>query len=467
MPIPNWAQEASDQIDEEERKNRSNGNGGEQPLPYVDLTADLEPRPWLIIDRIPRRNVTLLSGEGSIGKSILLMQLLGATVLGGRWLGNTPEKGPALYVTAEEEALEVRHRMQAVAASLGSTRRELIENGLRVLSFAGENAVLAEPDRTGILRPTPLYDRILEDGIALKPKLIALDAAADVFGGNEINRAQTRQFITMIRRIAMATDAALSLVAHPSLQGITSDSGLSGSTAWHSSVRARMYLKKAPGDDTSLRALEVKKNNYGPVTETILLRWQNGVYVAEGVGKPEEQAARVLERLAEEDKIDQLFLTLLRRFTKQGRKVSDKTGTTYAPAQFVKESEAKKLKATAEALADAMRRLFVAEKIQNVTEGPPSRLRTKIVEAEGKPTFSATPSTDQKANNDGPGREQETSSAVTTGTSAPSTDPSTDLPPPSTGVCSPPPPYTPQGRWNGQEGGGSARPSTGLSRRKE
>src|SRR5262249_3717703 len=97
------------------------------------------------------------------------------------------------------------------------------------------------------------------------------------------------------------------------------------------------------------------------------------------------------------------------------------------------------LKATAEALADAMRRLFVAEKIQNVTEGPPSRLRTKIVEAEGKPTFSATPSTDQKANNDGPGREQETSSAVTTGTSAPSTDPSTDLPPPSTGVCSPPP----------------------------
>src|SRR5262249_43156514 len=52
---------------------------------------------------------------------------------------------------------------------------------------------------------------------------------------------------------------------------------------------------------------------------------------------------------------------------------------------------------------------------------------------------SATPSTDQKANNDGPGREQETSSAVTTGTSAPSTDPSTDLPPPSTGVCSPSP----------------------------
>src|SRR6516164_7426786 len=125
MPIPNWAQEASDQIDEEERKNRSNGNGGEQPLPYVDLTADLEPRPWLIIDRIPRRNVTLLSGEGSIGKSILLMQLLGATVRGELWLGSVPERGPVLYLSAEEEDNELRHRMQAVAAWLGTTREQL------------------------------------------------------------------------------------------------------------------------------------------------------------------------------------------------------------------------------------------------------------------------------------------------------------------------------------------------------
>jgi len=235
-------------------------------LPYVDLTAALEPRPWLIVDRIPRRNVTLLSGEGSIGKSILLMQLLGATVRGELWLGSVPERGPVLYLSAEEEDNEVRHRMQAVAASLRTTREQLVKDGLRVLSFAGKDAVLAEPDRDGILRSTPLFARILEDAVALKPKVIALDAAADVFGGNEINRAQARQFITLLRYLAMATDAAVILVAHPSLQGIASDSGLSGSTAWHNSVRARMYLKKAPGEDEALRALEVKKNNYGPVT---------------------------------------------------------------------------------------------------------------------------------------------------------------------------------------------------------
>jgi len=37
------------------------------PLQYIELDGDLMPRPWLIQDRIPRRNVTLLSGIGSIG----------------------------------------------------------------------------------------------------------------------------------------------------------------------------------------------------------------------------------------------------------------------------------------------------------------------------------------------------------------------------------------------------------------
>jgi RecA-family ATPase len=241
-------------------------------LPYIDIAGDLKPRPWLIPERIPRRNVTLLSGEGAIGKSTLLLQLLGATVLpGGQWLGTWPEHGPALYLTAEEEDNEARLRLEAVADSLGSDRRKLIAGGLRVLSFAGRDAVLGEPDRHDFIRPTKLFEHIREDCMRLKPKLIGFDAAADIFAGNEINRAQTRQFVTLLRGLAMATDSAVLLIAHPSLQGITSGSGLSGSTAWHNSVRARMYFQKAPGNDKSLRVLEVKKNNYGPEQEDIRL----------------------------------------------------------------------------------------------------------------------------------------------------------------------------------------------------
>src|SRR5262245_49289422 len=106
----------------------------DEPLPYVDITGKLEPLPWFIPELIPRRNVTLMSGEGAIGKSTLLTQLLGATALtGAQWLGTFPETGPCLYLTAEEEGLVIRHRLEAVADSLGTTRQRLKDNGLHVL----------------------------------------------------------------------------------------------------------------------------------------------------------------------------------------------------------------------------------------------------------------------------------------------------------------------------------------------
>ena len=41
-----------------------------------------------------------------------------------------------------------------------------------------------------------------------------------------------------------------------------------------------------------------------------------------------------MDRAAREVKADEVFLELLARFTKQNRYVSDKTGTSYAPALF-------------------------------------------------------------------------------------------------------------------------------------
>jgi hypothetical protein len=144
---------------------KANG-ADETPLPYVDVIAPLTDRRWLVVDRIPMLNVSLLSGEGAAGKSILLLQLSVATALGKDWLGMLPDVGPGLYIAAEDDADEVNRRLEDIVQHYGATRQSLIDNGLRILSFAGRDAILGQPDHDGIIKPTPLFDHIKRDAIS-------------------------------------------------------------------------------------------------------------------------------------------------------------------------------------------------------------------------------------------------------------------------------------------------------------
>jgi len=104
-------------------------------------------------------------------------------------------------------------------------------------------------ERDGKITPTPLYAKLTEAARDIKPKCIAIDTSADVFGGNEIDRTQVRGFINLLRKLAIVADGVV-LLAHHSLTGINSGYGFSGSTAWHNSVRARLFLKtRKPAND--------------------------------------------------------------------------------------------------------------------------------------------------------------------------------------------------------------------------
>jgi RecA-family ATPase len=81
--------------------------------------------------------------------------------------------------------------------------------------------------------------------------------------------------------------------------------------------------------DPELRQPEFKKNQYGPIAESVLLRWKNGVFC------PEPRMGS-LEQLARERKVEELFLTLLANFERQGRPVSHKQSPSFAPALFAK-----------------------------------------------------------------------------------------------------------------------------------
>ena len=373
--VPEWAPEAVDA-----KAAADTQPAGEPPLPFINIAAwqnqPVPEREWTVKDRIPRSNVTLLSGEGSIGKSILSLHLSAAVVLGRDWLGTLPEPGPALVVCCEDDTEELWRRFDLIFSHYGAAFTEFTD--LHVLALAGKETLMAEPDRGGLIRATKLFGRIREAACDIRPKLTVLDNSADVFGGNENDRAQVRQFIGILRGMAIAASSGVLLTSHPSLTGISSGTGLSGSTAWNASVRSRLYFKRAKTDkdeepDPDLRVLEVMKANYGPVGETITLRWNNGLFLPVG-------GISNLEKLAAERRSEEVFLKLLEQFTRQGRNTCEKkSAPNYAPTLFAKESAARECGIRKADFEVAMRGLFAADKIRLEPYGSPCRATSRLV----------------------------------------------------------------------------------------
>ena len=145
--------------------------------------------------------------------------------------------------------------------------------------------------------------------------------------------------------------------------------------AWRISLPAVPQRRRAEGGeerDDDLRELQFLKNQYGPRGETIVLRYQRGLFLPDGgianLDTPERTAIA-----------EGAFLDLLRRFTGQNRNVSEKkNANNYAPAAFVKEDEAKKHRLKKADLEEAMRQLFKADKIHNEAYGRPAQLSSKI-----------------------------------------------------------------------------------------
>jgi RecA-family ATPase len=341
------------------------------PLPFINMANwDNEPVPkqeWAVLDRIPKRQCVLFSGEGGAGKSTELLHLCAAHTLARDWLGSLPEPGPAIFADAEDEENVLHYRLADITNHYQVRLADVIKGGLHLISLFGQDAVLATVSRNGKVEPTERYKQLLQAAGDIKPVMMGIAASANVFAGNEIDRAQVQQFIGLLTRFAIMANGSVVLISHPSQAGITTDSGISGSTQWHNAVRARFYLKSIKSEngeptDTDVRELVFKKNNYGPASQSIVVRYQNGLFLpVAGVSS--------LDKMAQERKAEDVFLDLLARLTRENRNVGAKSGTSYAPALFAREDEAKRLGLSSKALEAAMRRLFKDEKIWNESYG--------------------------------------------------------------------------------------------------
>jgi RecA-family ATPase len=367
-------------------------NGGTAPASALRIVnastlaaKPVPPRVWHVPDLIPARTVTTISGDGGVGKSLAALQLSASTALNQEWLGHKVRHGKVLYLSAEDDMDELHRRLAKIAAAYGVTLAEL--SNLHLLPYAGFDAVLAMPaGRTNRIEATPLWRQIEQATADLKPNLVVFDTQSDVFAGEENARVQVRQFVGMLRGLAIEHDLTSMLLSHPSLTGISSGSGTSGSTAWNNAVRSRYYVERifmeGKGEieaDPDLRKFTNKKFNYGRRGYEMTLRWSDGVFVRES---DTNSSGGMLGALGVILEAEVAFLDLVGRYMAEGRAVNATPGPNYAPTMFARDPRGKGT--TKRAFTTAMNNLFQAGKIETEEFGPPSKRRTRLVPATGQ-----------------------------------------------------------------------------------
>ncbi len=375
-------------------------------------------REMLVEGLIPAKIAAGLYGEGAVGKSLLALMLAVACATGKAWLGRRVKQGPVIYLCCEDDEDEVHRRLAAICRGMGVDMAAL--GKLLIVPLADEDATLAATDgRSSVVTTTYRYDQVAELAQLVRPVLVIGDTLADVLAATENDRLVAKQFVKKMRPLAAPYGGVFLVLAHPSLSGINSGRGSSGSTGWRNTFRWDGYLHKVLDDqgreaDPKNRVLSVMKANYGPQDGEIPLRYVEGCYMLDttrlsnGGGDP----------MIANAKAKKVFLDLLKTFIGQNRYVSVSEGKSYAPAVFA--SEAAKQGVNKPALKAAMERLLDSGKIENAPHGAPSKKQYRLFPATG---------------NDLPTPANGMLTACQRGVPTPANG----LPTPANGVCSPPP----------------------------
>lgn len=250
-------------------------------LVHVDVLgvfdAPSEPPKFTWGEYLPRATTTLFGAHGGTGKSTIGLMMAVAVATGKPLFGIPTVAAPAVFVSLEDGAGVVRHRLAKVCKWLDVDPRQL---GGRLFIVDGtENPELFTADNRNaggtLTRAYSEVRALARDNCA---GLVVIDNASDAYGGDEIVRRQVRAFIRSLNMVAKEADAAVVLLAHVD-KGTSRNNrpdngeGYSGSTAWHNSVRSRLFLSR---DSAGLLTLAHQKTNHGRMQDPLTLMWLEG-----------------------------------------------------------------------------------------------------------------------------------------------------------------------------------------------
>ncbi len=248
-------------------------------------TTPPPPRDYVWQGRMVAGHSYALGGFGGVSKSQAALQLAASIALGVMFCNINTKRGCVLGIFGEDDIEEVERRLGAYAAHerFTSSQRAELEKNIRTFGLIGEDTRLTAT-RNGILESTLFSEPIIAAAVALAAhsgepiRLIVLDHAGLVHGGDFNAREDVSLTMRIVNHIAHQTGAAVLLLAHSPKSATVSETSdaaaVAGSTAFVDQTRGAFILAtmrpkeaKALAIPDNLRqqyvSLTVVKNNYG------------------------------------------------------------------------------------------------------------------------------------------------------------------------------------------------------------
>jgi len=287
-------------------------------------TAEIPAPPHIIEKLLPVGVASSLASHGGRGKTTLSLHAAVSVATGRPFMGLQVEQVPVLVYSAEDGSDVIRYRLKQIIerefispATLAKMLHVIDATEIDPALFIERN----ERDDFGSTRrglTTPAFRALTDKAQEAQARLVIIDNASDTFEANENERARVRGFIRALAQLARATDGAVLLLSHvdkSTAKAGGSSEGYSGSTAWHNSVRSRMFLH---GEGRNL-TLEHQKANFGPRADDLLMHWNFGVLEAGHVEQSESRDTEAeLKHTAE-------ILDMIRHRSERGQFISTST----------------------------------------------------------------------------------------------------------------------------------------------
>jgi RecA-family ATPase len=196
-------------------------------------------------------------------------------------IGNAvPSDGAAVvYATWEDRADEFARRLSQISGEPAPWCEPSALDNLKILDLAGYGPLWATAARFEGPSLTQLGRAVRQVAEDTSARLLILDSLAAVYGANENDRGQVRDFMASWDAWATSADCTVLIIGHPP----KSAAGYSGSTDWHSAARARWEISKealqsaARGGrhEPSHWQLAMVKSNYAPEPPALCLDWDH------------------------------------------------------------------------------------------------------------------------------------------------------------------------------------------------